>query len=106
MPNRKTAAWLALLLGGLGAHKFYLGRWGWGLIYLFFCFTFVPMVIGFFEAIAFFSTTDKAFAQRGGVSSTHVACPECRESVLMEARKCKHCGAKLTPSSMDDARAA
>ena len=28
---------------------------------------------------------------------THVKCPDCRELVLMDAKKCKHCGAMLTP---------
>ena len=50
----KTAACLwALLLGGLGAHKFYLGRPGWGIVYLLLCWTFVPAIISFFEAICF-----------------------------------------------------
>lgn len=28
---------------------------------------------------------------------THVRCPDCRELVLKDARKCKHCGAALIP---------
>ena len=32
--SRKTALLLAFLLGGLGAHKFYTGSWGFGLLYL------------------------------------------------------------------------
>lgn len=28
---------------------------------------------------------------------THVKCPECRELVLRDARKCKHCGCVLIP---------
>ena len=28
---------------------------------------------------------------------THVHCPDCRELVRKEARKCKHCGSALTP---------
>lgn len=28
---------------------------------------------------------------------THVRCPDCRELVRMDARKCKHCGTSLTP---------
>jgi hypothetical protein len=28
---------------------------------------------------------------------THVKCPDCREFVLRDARKCKHCGASLVP---------
>lgn len=28
---------------------------------------------------------------------THVKCPDCRELVLRDARKCKHCGCALIP---------
>lgn len=28
---------------------------------------------------------------------THVRCPDCRELVRNDARKCKHCGVALTP---------
>lgn len=28
---------------------------------------------------------------------THVRCPDCREFVLKDARKCKHCGTALVP---------
>ena len=28
---------------------------------------------------------------------THVRCPECRELVIHDARKCKHCGCALIP---------
>ena len=28
---------------------------------------------------------------------THVKCPDCKELVLKEAVKCKHCGCKLIP---------
>jgi hypothetical protein len=28
---------------------------------------------------------------------THVRCPDCRELVLSDARKCKHCGTALVP---------
>lgn len=30
---------------------------------------------------------------------THVRCPDCKELVLKEARKCKHCGCALVPES-------
>lgn len=32
-------------------------------------------------------------------SDNRVKCPECRELVLADARKCKHCGSALTPES-------
>ncbi len=31
--------------------------------------------------------------------STHVKCPDCAELVKKEARVCRHCGCKLTPST-------
>ena len=40
---------LALFLGGFGAHRFYLGQVGWGLLYLLFCFTFIPALVSFVE---------------------------------------------------------
>ncbi|WP_146131702.1 zinc ribbon domain-containing protein [Chromobacterium amazonense] len=30
---------------------------------------------------------------------THVRCPECRELVRMDAKRCKHCGNRLVPNS-------
>lgn len=29
--------------------------------------------------------------------ATHVKCPDCRELVLQDASKCKHCGCALVP---------
>jgi len=29
--------------------------------------------------------------------NTHVKCPDCRELILKDARKCKHCGCILIP---------
>lgn len=111
MKNRTTAALLALFLGGLGMHKFYLGKWVQGLIYLFFCWTFVPAVISLAEAIMLFMKSDAEFQLAYSDSnfimtpsglihatpSTHVKCPDCRELVIKDARKCRHCGCSLTP---------
>jgi hypothetical protein len=30
-------------------------------------------------------------------ADTHIKCPDCRELVLKDARKCKHCGCSLIP---------
>lgn len=43
----------ALLLGGIGAHHFYMGRKGLGVLYILFCWTFVPLALAFLEAIFF-----------------------------------------------------
>jgi hypothetical protein len=40
---------LALFLGGFGAHHFYLRRTGLGILYLCFCWTAIPSLLGFVE---------------------------------------------------------
>jgi TM2 domain-containing membrane protein YozV len=45
-----TGVLLALLLGGIGAHRFYMGEIGWGVVYLLFSWTAIPMFVGFIEA--------------------------------------------------------
>ena len=51
-------ALLAVLLGGLGAHKFYMGKIGIGIIYLLLCWCFVPAVIALIEALFSGSTVN------------------------------------------------
>lgn len=45
-----TAVLLAIFLGWLGIHKFYLGKNVAGLVYLFFCWTYIPGLLGIVEA--------------------------------------------------------
>ncbi|PIZ50618.1 hypothetical protein COY27_06435 [Candidatus Woesearchaeota archaeon CG_4_10_14_0_2_um_filter_33_13] len=62
--NRTTAGILALFLGGFGVHKFYLGDSGKGILYLIFCWTFIPAIIALIEAIQIFSMTDEKFEDK------------------------------------------
>lgn len=64
--NRIVAAILALLVGGLGIHKFYLGQIGMGIVYLIFFWTFIPALIAFVEAIIYLTMSDDAFAAKYG----------------------------------------
>ena len=48
--NPTLAVVLALFLGGLGIHKFYLGQVGMGILYLLFSWTFIPSLVAFVEA--------------------------------------------------------
>ena len=62
--SRIMAAVLAICLGGLGIHKFYLGQVGWGLIYFIFSWTFIPALAGFIEGIIFLTMSYKTFEKK------------------------------------------
>ena len=64
--NKIIAAILALFLGGFGLHKFYLGRIMWGVIYLLFCWTGIPWLVGFIEGIIYLFTSDENFKHKYG----------------------------------------
>jgi TM2 domain-containing membrane protein YozV/ribosomal protein L40E len=62
--NKTTAGVFALVLGGLGIHKFYLGQTAAGIVYLLFCWTFIPAFIAFIEGLIFLTMSDEAFAEK------------------------------------------
>ncbi|MCR4837985.1 MAG: TM2 domain-containing protein [Eubacterium sp.] len=47
--NRTLAGVLAILTGTLGIHKFYLGQWKKGILYLLFFWTGIPMLLSLLE---------------------------------------------------------
>ena len=59
--SKVTAGLLGIFLGGLGIHKFYLGKIGLGIIYLIFCWTYIPSIIGFIEGIIYLCQNDHNF---------------------------------------------
>lgn len=64
--SKVAAGVLALFLGGIGIHKFYLGRIGQGIIYLLLSWTFLPMIIAFFEGIYYFGMDESTFCKKYG----------------------------------------
>lgn len=62
--QRKIAIILALCLGWLGAHRFYLGQFGWGLGYLLIWYWFTPLavVLGLIDAIRYLFMDDESFS--------------------------------------------
>lgn len=64
--NRIIAILLAFFVGGFGGHKFYMGQIGRGIVYLVFCWTFIPTIIAFVECIILLSMTDETFNKKFG----------------------------------------
>lgn len=59
--NKIVAGLLAIFLGGLGIHKFYMGKIGKGILYMLFCWTFIPSFIAFIEGIVYLCSNDHNF---------------------------------------------
>ena len=64
--SRLIASVLALLFGGLGLHKFYLGAWGWGLVYLMLCWTLLPSLVALVEGIRYLLLSETDFRCKAG----------------------------------------
>lgn len=64
--NKVVAGVLALFLGGIGVHKFYLGKGFQGILYLVFCWTFIPALFGLVEGLNYLLMSEKTFFQRYG----------------------------------------
>ena len=62
--KRIAFALFAIFLGGIGVHKFYVKEYGWGVIYLLFCWTYIPAILGIIEGIIALSSTDKEFCEK------------------------------------------
>lgn len=59
--DRLSAALLAIFLGGIGIHKFYLGKTTAGVLYLVFFWTFIPTILGIIDFALTLFMDDEAF---------------------------------------------
>lgn len=59
--NKIVAALLAILLGGIGVHKFYLGQTFKGVLSIIFCWTYIPSILGLIEGIMILCSNDENF---------------------------------------------
>ncbi|MBV6273138.1 TM2 domain-containing protein [Alcaligenaceae bacterium CGII-47] len=62
--QRKIAIVLAVFLGWLGAHRFYLGQIGWGVGYLilFYVFTPLALILALIDAVRYLFMDDETFS--------------------------------------------
>jgi len=61
MKSKTTAAILPIFLGGIGVHRFYLNQTGLGLLYLLFCWTFIPLIISLIDFIWLLTMDENRF---------------------------------------------
>jgi TM2 domain-containing membrane protein YozV len=64
--SRGVAVLLCLLLGGIGGQRFYLGTPFIGLLYVLFCWTFIPLILSALEFLILLLMTDAAFRRAYG----------------------------------------
>jgi len=62
--DKNAAGLLAILLGGIGIHHFYLGNNGMGILYLLFSWTGIPLILGIIEGIKHLTTSDDAWLRK------------------------------------------
>ena len=61
--SKMAAGVLAIFLGGLGVHRFYLGQW-WGIFYLLLFWTMVPGLVALVEGVVFLASSQESWDQR------------------------------------------
>ena len=91
--------WLgfAILVGILAGKR---GRMGFGWFVL--AVVFSPLLMGLLVLVLpdlKAKAAAAAAAAEAPNAQTHVRCPDCRELVRIDARKCKHCGSALVPQT-------
>ena len=64
MRNKIVAGLFGIFLGGLGIHKFYLGKIVQGIFYIVFSWTLIPSFIGFIEGIVYLAMSEESFNQK------------------------------------------
>ena len=62
--NKAVTTLLTIFLGGFGAHKFYVGSWGWGIVYLLTFWLWIPMLAAIVEWIRYILMTDNEFNEK------------------------------------------
>jgi len=62
--DKTVLALIAFFLGGIGGHKFYVGKYGQGILYFLFCWTGIPGLIALIEFIIYLCTPAEDIARK------------------------------------------
>jgi TM2 domain-containing membrane protein YozV len=62
--NKVALVLLTFFLGGIGVHKFYLGKYVQGVIYFLFSWTLIPGIVAFIEFIIYACTSDERLQEK------------------------------------------
>lgn len=71
MKDKTTVGLLALFLGGLGVHRFYLGQTKLGILYLLFCWTYIPLLMGIIDGLLILIRSDEDFNSKYNPNSQY-----------------------------------
>lgn len=99
--NPGVAALLSFVIPGAG--QIYKGSIGIGLLWLisviagYMLMIFPGVILHIICIYKAYSGNPYSIDPNAPTPESHVKCPECRELVIKDATKCKHCGCKLIP---------
>ena len=87
MKNKTTAAVLAILLGGIGVHRFYLGETLKGVIMLVFCWTVIPSILALISGIIWLFGSNESFDKKYNSQAIQMQQVEVQQEMLDELKK-------------------
>lgn len=109
MKSKKTASILALLFGGIGIHRFYLGQTAKGVFSIIFCWTYIPIIIGVIDFFIFQFMGQEFFDFK--YNQKTILCSACQNSLSKETISfwnfgngnpvCKMCFQKIRKKSKE-----
>lgn len=86
MKEKNSAALLAIFLGGIGIHRFYVGQTGLGILYLLFVWTGIPFFVGLLDGIIWLTWSkerfDNAYNYKRPVSAPAPVAPAPKKEVV------------------------
>lgn len=62
--NKYSACIIAFLFGGIGLHRFYLEQYGFGFLYLLFCWTLIPLLLSWLDGFLFLLVSESHFERK------------------------------------------